>query len=151
MDHTIVHFDIPANDVEKLKKFYAELFQWKYQKYPGPQAYYTLETVPTDKEGRLVRPGVNGGIYARMTPSDIPINYISVESIDEYMAKVEKLGGKMLTPKMAISKEIGWSAIATDPEGNTFGLFQPPTQASPQAKAKTAAKTEAKKDASKRK
>jgi predicted enzyme related to lactoylglutathione lyase len=25
MDHTIVHFEIPANNVEKLKKFYAKL------------------------------------------------------------------------------------------------------------------------------
>ena len=29
MDHTIVHFEIPANDVQKLKKFYEEALGWK--------------------------------------------------------------------------------------------------------------------------
>ena len=32
MDHTIVHFEIPAYNVEKLKKFYAKLFGWKIDK-----------------------------------------------------------------------------------------------------------------------
>ena len=29
MDHTIVHFEIPAADVGKLKAFYEGLFGWK--------------------------------------------------------------------------------------------------------------------------
>ena len=36
MDHTIVHFEIPADNVEKLQKFYSELFGWKIEKMPGP-------------------------------------------------------------------------------------------------------------------
>ena len=28
MDHTIMHFEIPANDVEKLKAFYEKVFGW---------------------------------------------------------------------------------------------------------------------------
>jgi predicted enzyme related to lactoylglutathione lyase len=28
MDHTIIHFEIPANDLEKLKEFYEEIFGW---------------------------------------------------------------------------------------------------------------------------
>jgi len=30
MDNTIVHFEIPAENVEKLSKFYQELFGWKF-------------------------------------------------------------------------------------------------------------------------
>lgn len=52
-----------------------------------------------------------------------PHNTISVESIDEYSKKVEKLGGKIL-PKVEIPG-IGWYALATDPEGNQFGIMQP--------------------------
>ena len=29
MDHTIVHFEIPADDVAKIKNFYGDLFGWK--------------------------------------------------------------------------------------------------------------------------
>ena len=29
MDHTIIHFEIPAANIDKLKEFYAGLFGWK--------------------------------------------------------------------------------------------------------------------------
>ena len=32
---TIVHFEIPADDVERAKKFYSDLFGWKMEKWPG--------------------------------------------------------------------------------------------------------------------
>jgi uncharacterized protein len=28
---TIVHFDIPADDIERAKKFYTDLFGWKME------------------------------------------------------------------------------------------------------------------------
>jgi len=31
VDHTIVHFEIPADDVKKLARFYSELFGWKIE------------------------------------------------------------------------------------------------------------------------
>ncbi len=124
MDHTIVHFEIPAKDMEKLKKFYQDLFAWKFMQYPGPMEYWTIETVPVDKNMQPIRPGVNGGIYKKEQLESVPVNYISVESVEDYIAKIKKLGGKVLTPKMEVPN-IGWTATATDPEGNIFGLFQP--------------------------
>ena len=122
-----MHFEIPANDVEKLRKFYAELFGWKIEKYPGPTVYYTLQTVPVGEDMMPVRAGVNGGLFPRKDaamPQDAkPTNYIGVESIDEYAKKIEKLGGKIHVPKMEI-KGLGWWALATDPEGNHFGLLE---------------------------
>ncbi len=128
MDHTIVHFDIPANDVEKLRKFYGDLFGWRIEKYLGPTVYYTLETVPVDEKTMMpIRPGVNGGLYvkkdAAMPEIAKPINYISVESVEEYSKKVEALGGKIVVPKMLITG-IGWWALALDPEGNAFGILE---------------------------
>jgi predicted enzyme related to lactoylglutathione lyase len=127
MDHTIAHFEIPAKDVEKLKKFYVELFGWKMEKYPGPTAYYLIETVPVDKNMMPIRPGVNGGLFdtkdATMPDQAKPTNYISVESVEEYSKKVEALGGKIVVPKMEIPG-IGWWALALDPEGNHFGILE---------------------------
>jgi len=34
---TIVHFEIPADDVERSKKFYRDLFGWKIEKFPDKQ------------------------------------------------------------------------------------------------------------------
>jgi len=123
VDHTIVHFEIPANDVEKIKKFYSELFGWKIEKMPGGMDYWGILTVPVDEKGMPVRPGVNGGMMKRQNPDHKPVNYISVESVDEYSKKVMQLGGQITVPKMEIPG-MGWWALAVDPEGNQIGLFQ---------------------------
>jgi uncharacterized protein len=124
MDHTIVHFEIPAENVEKLRRFYTELFGWKIEKYPGPINYWLIQTVPTDDKGMLLRPGVNGGMTKREKPEQKSVNYISVESIDESTEKIQQLGGKIVIPKQEVSN-IGWIAIAEDPEGNQMAMLQP--------------------------
>ena len=123
VDHTIVHFDIPADDVEKLRRFYGGLFGWKIEKMPGPMEYYNIETVPVDEHGNLVRPGVNGGMMKRETPDQRPVNYIAVESVDEYSGKIKSLGGRIIAPKQEVPG-MGWWALALDPEGNSFGIFE---------------------------
>jgi uncharacterized protein len=122
-----VHFEIPANDIEKLKKFYQTLFGWKMEKYPGPTTYYLIETVPVDEKMMPIRAGVNGGLYSKKDAENpslaIPINYIWVESVEEYSKKTKALGGKIVVPKMEIPG-IGWWALALDPEGNNFGILE---------------------------
>jgi predicted enzyme related to lactoylglutathione lyase len=123
VDHTIVHFEIPANDLGKLKKFYSDLFGWKIEKLPGPTEYWSVQTVPVDEKGIPICPGVNGGMMKKQMPEQKPVNYISVESVDEYSKKVVTLGGQIVVPKMEISG-MGWWALALDPEGNQIGLFE---------------------------
>jgi predicted enzyme related to lactoylglutathione lyase len=123
MDHTIVHFEIPADNVEKLKTFYGKLFGWKIEKMPGPTEYWGIETVPVNSKGELVRRGVNGGMMKKQRPEHKPINYVSVESIDDYVKRIQNLGGKVIVPKTEIPR-MGWWAMALDPEGNQFGIFQ---------------------------
>jgi len=122
-DHTIVHFEIPADDVEKLRRFYSNLFGWKIEKTPGPVDYWMIETVPIVKNRSPIRPGVNGGMMKRQHPEHKPANYISVESVDEYTKKIEALGGKVIVPKMEVPG-IGWWALALDPEGNQFAVLE---------------------------
>ena len=124
MDHTIVHFEIPANDVDKLKRFYEEVFGWKITQASGPIEYWIIQTVPTDPNGMPQRLGINGGMYKKQVDEGKPINYISVESITDSLAKIEKLGGKVTQPKQEVP-QIGWIAAAVDPGGNLFALIQP--------------------------
>lgn len=123
VDHTFVHFEIPANNVEKLRKFYTKLFGWKIEKMPGPMEYWNIETVPVDEHGMPVRPGVNGGMMKKENPEQKQITYIAVESVDEYSEKIKTLGGKVIIPKQEVPG-IGWWALAIDPEGNQFGIFE---------------------------
>ena len=94
MVHTIIHFEIPADNVEKIRKFYVDLFGWKITKLPGDMEYYTIETVPMNEKGNLQGPGVNGGLYKKEQPQQHPLNYIYVESVVEYSKKVAALGGQ---------------------------------------------------------
>ena len=128
MDHTIIHFEIPAENTEKLKKFYSEVFGWKIEKgseeMSGGMEYWLIGTVPVDKQQRPLRPGVNGGLYKKTSKAMKTVNYISVENVDEYIAKIKKLGRKIIAPKQEVT-QVGWTAIAEDPEGNQFAILQP--------------------------
>jgi predicted enzyme related to lactoylglutathione lyase len=130
MDHTIVHFEIPAKNLEKLKEFYEKLFDWKIIHSPaGDMDYWVIHTVPTDEKGMPQRPGVNGGMYRKQPEQEgaIPVNYMTVENVDQYLEKVTNLGGTVLMTKQTVPG-VGFIAIATDVEGNQFGLLQPQMQ-----------------------
>jgi predicted enzyme related to lactoylglutathione lyase len=127
MDHTIAHFEIPAADVGKLKAFYEGMFGWKIFKVPmGGMEYWLIYTVPTDEKGMPLKPGVNGGMFQKQAQQEglKPVNYITIENIDETLEKVAKLGGKILMSKQQVPT-VGWVALVLDPEGNQVGLLQP--------------------------
>ncbi len=115
---TIVHFDLPADDLERAKEFYEKLFDWKFNKVQTPAPYYLIET--KDREGN---PGVGGGMGKRGLPGQRISNYFDVRSVDEYVAKVKKFGGNIIMPRTAVA---GWGylAICVDTEDNIFGLWE---------------------------
>ena len=51
---TIVHFDIPADDMNRAKKFYKELFDWKIESVPGPMEYNNITTKDESGKDALV-------------------------------------------------------------------------------------------------
>jgi predicted enzyme related to lactoylglutathione lyase len=130
MDHTIVHFEIPADDPERAAKFYRELFGWNIQKWEGSAApeYWTVSTVRQDAKGQPAHPGVNGGVMRRQHPKQTQVNYVGVESVDEFTRKAERLGAERVMPKTAV-KGMGWFAQLKDPEGNVFAIWQPDERA----------------------
>ena len=125
MDNTIVHFEIPADNPERAAKFYRELFGWNINKWENPNGidYWMVETVPTNEQGMPVRQGVNGGMMQRMYPSQQPVNYIAVESVDDAVAKAERLGAKVMMGKTPVPG-MGWFAQLTDPEGNVIAVWE---------------------------
>lgn len=123
MSHTVVHFEIPADQPERAVKFYRELFGWKVEHMGGPMDYWLVQTVPSGADGRPTEPGVNGGLMRRMMPGQTPVNYISVENVDEFARKAERLGAKVVMPKRPVPG-MGWFAQLTDTEGNIFAIWQ---------------------------
>lgn len=119
---TIVHFEIPSDDIERAKKFYNDLFGWKIEKWPGTVANaieYWMVTTTDDKGNKAL----SGGMHKRMHPKQQIINYIDVKSVDESSAKVEKIGGKVVAPKTAVPG-MGYFAFCLDTENNSFALWE---------------------------
>ena len=124
---TIVHFEIPADDIERSKKFYTELFGWKIEKWPGkdngssssPVMEYWMITT-TDEKGNKA---LGGGMMKRQMPQQPNINYIDVKSVDEYSSKVEKIGGKVVVSKKAVPG-MGYFAVCLDTENNAFAIWE---------------------------
>ena len=114
---TIVHFDVPADDLERAKEFYSGLFDWKFEHPPGMEDYYLIETTGLDGEE-----GVRGGMGHRGSPEQRMTGYIGIPSVDEYAEKVTDAGGKVLN-RMPVP---GWGylAICLDTENNIFGLWE---------------------------
>jgi predicted enzyme related to lactoylglutathione lyase len=120
---TIVHFEIPAEDVQRAKAFYEGLFGWKIEKMPGQQEYWMIST--TNSQGEK---GVDGGLMLKQHPEHRPTNYIDVPSVDQFAAKAEQLGGKVVLPKMPVPG-FGYFAVCVDTEGNCVGLWECDTSA----------------------
>jgi predicted enzyme related to lactoylglutathione lyase len=88
---SIVHFEVPIDDLERAKKFYTELFDWKIEKATGPFEYWTISTTADDEDSNTIG-GIGGRMMKRQDSQQRIGNYVGVASIEDYTYKVEKLG-----------------------------------------------------------
>jgi uncharacterized protein len=114
-----IHFEIPAENPERLITFYQTVFGWKFQKWEGGQMPYWLITTGPESE-----PGINGGLMPRHDPQQPCVNTIGVTNLDEMLASAVANGGKIALPKMPVPG-IGWLGYIQDPEGHILGMMQP--------------------------
>ncbi len=122
----VVHFEIPAEDLDRAKTFYGSVFGWELQTMPMPGGEYTsVVTTPVDKQTQTpTEPGaINGGMMQRDERTSSPVITIDVESIDDALQEIEAGGGATVTPRTAIAG-MGAFAYFKDPEGNVLGLWE---------------------------
>ena len=112
----VIHFELGVDDPERAIKFYQAVFGWKIEKWDGPDDYWLVTT------GEESQPGINGALMRRIN-SETTINIIDVPSVDEFVDKIVKSGGKVLQPKITVPG-VGYAAYCIDTEGNRFGLMQ---------------------------
>lgn len=111
-------FDIYVSNLERAKKFYETVFSIQLVDLPiewGKQAAFPFENEGLNISGALVEKEnqvVNG--------NNTVVYFATKDCITEE-ARVEKAGGKIISPKMSIG-EFGFVSIVTDTEGNTIGL-----------------------------
>jgi uncharacterized protein len=122
----VVHFEIPAEDLDRAKNFYGSVFGWELQTMPMNEGEYTsVKTTDVDEQTQLpTEPGaINGGMFLRDERLTTPVITIDVDGIDDALKQIEAEGGSTVTPRTAIPG-MGAFAYFKDPEGNVMGLWE---------------------------
>ena len=111
-DH-VVHFEVTGKDGKALQRFYAEAFGWKIDTN-NPGGYGMVR----DEEQKLT-----GGIGAapQGSPGGVTF-YIHTADAKGALARIEKLGGKVVMPLTEVAPETT-IALFADPEGHVIGLM----------------------------
>ena len=117
VNNKIGYIEIPTDNIEETKKFYSNMFGWEYEKSEeeggggGEENYWLIKNA-----------GIKGAITSKREDNQTPTFYIMVESIDDFIAKSQKQGAKVVVDKKEISE--GFYATLQDQQQNTFGLWQ---------------------------
>jgi predicted enzyme related to lactoylglutathione lyase len=124
----VVHFEMPAEDRNRMRRFYESTFGWKTEQLgPNMGDYVLVTTAETDKSGRPKMPGmINGGFYPKKDdwPAQYPNVVIAVDDIASAMKNVAGAGGKVLGEPMEIPG-YGLYVSFFDTEGNRVSMMQP--------------------------
>jgi predicted enzyme related to lactoylglutathione lyase len=124
---SVIHFEMPYIDRDRMKKFYEGTFGWQTQTLGAEMGNYVVATTTETADGAPKNPGaINGGFYERPTDEmgQHPSVVIAVNDIHEAIAKINAAGGKVLGEPMEIPG-IGQYASFRDTEGNRVSILQP--------------------------
>lgn len=112
----VVHFEIPVEDPERARDFYAGVFGWEFEGW-GEFPYWLASTGSDDE------PGIDGALAGRSDVHAAPVVVVAVPSVDDALQRAEAGGAQTVTAKQTIPG-IGYSGYLRDPEGNVVGVFE---------------------------
>jgi len=111
----IISFSIPADDIDRARTFYGNVFGWRFEKHDDAPSCWQTEGCG----------GLSGALHPRHHPKQTAVQYIAVDSIDNCINTLQKEGGKTVTPILESTIRPGTRhCICIDPEGNTFGIVE---------------------------
>lgn len=113
-------FEIYVQDMQRAKQFYETVLKRELTKLDPPAEEIEMFAFPMDMEAS----GASGALAkVEGCPSGGlgTLVYFSCDDCAHEASRVEAAGGKVCKPKMAIG-QYGFIALATDTEGNMFGL-----------------------------
>ena len=116
-------FSIPALDFDASVLFYEQLLEISLDRVTLEGDASTYARFP------VAQGGVSGAVttdarYKKGGTDTGVVVYLACKDIDAALAKVERLGGKLLAPKTALPADMGQVAVVADCDGNPVGLHQ---------------------------
>jgi predicted enzyme related to lactoylglutathione lyase len=122
----VVHFEIPFDDGDRARGFYAGVFGWEAAPMPGLD-YTMVSTGPSDPETGPTEPGfINGGMFQRAEGFTGPNLVVDVDNLEDVLGKVAANGGTVVSERQAVG-DMGFTAYFRDSEGNLVGLWETAT------------------------
>ena len=107
----VVHWDIQAREPQKIREFYAQMFNWEIAD-GGIMSIGPGVGAPEQITGHIIQ-NENPGV----------VLYIQVLDLKASMAKAQELGGAVTSEPIHIPDGATFAGIA-DPEGNRVVLVQ---------------------------
>ncbi len=122
----VVHFEMPYEDRERVKKFYEQAFGWGMNQMGEEMGNYVVaHTADTDDKNMVKNPGqINGGFFQKSADNGYPSVVVAVKDIKEAIEKVKAAGGQVPGEPVEIPG-IGTYAAFIDTEGNRASILQP--------------------------
>ena len=108
-----MHIELMSNDPPRTKRFFGDVFGWKFQDMP--EFNYTTYEAPNPPHGGLMAPPEN------MTAGTL--NYLWAKEIDLTLRRIQAAGGAVLQPKKEIPN-VGYWALFREPGGTIHALYQ---------------------------
>lgn len=124
---SVVHFEMPYENRERVAKFYQTAFGWQTKMLGADMNNYVLAMTTESTDAGPTKPGaINGGFYGKMAerPMQYPSVVIAVENAEQSMKKITAAGGKVLGEPMEIPG-VGHYVSFVDTEGNRVAILQP--------------------------
>jgi len=120
MGRPVVHFEVMGKDGEKLRSFYAKLFDWKIDA-DNPLKYGLVQ-----RETNFEGVGIDGGIGG--LPEGMPGHltfYVEVPDVEAALVQAENLGGSRVMGPSEVQPGVELGQFS-DPEGHMVGLVKGP-------------------------
>jgi len=119
MDSCIDWFEIPAQDIDRAQRFYEGLLGVTLRR--ETIAGQTLAVFPAGERG--VGGCVLAGANAPAASQVGTLVYLNAgPSLDAALGRLERAGGRLLTPPVQLPGDMGRYAHVADTEGNRVGL-----------------------------
>lgn len=114
-------FEIPATDITRAINFYQSILELKIEKMEMPEMQMGI--LPYEEQ--MVTGVIIQAEGYKPSADGVTIYLNGGDNLQVILDKVEKNGGKILTPKTLHADESGYFAIFLDSEGNKIGLHSP--------------------------
>ena len=113
MANTVCHVELDTTDLARAQAFYSQIFDWTFRQF--------TDNMLAIGSGDAHLGGLM--LVSQVEPGKSPSIWIQVDDIDETLAKVQGLGGSVVTEKGPVP-HVGWSAQFSDLDGNSVGIVQ---------------------------